>query len=102
VLLLIRSWFGGNVEYIHGIQLLPFTPISEVLLPKRRIQEEYPILATSLTRAQPPLADPWKGFVVMAQAIIDKQAAWTSAASLRSWDNGNSKTNTLHWIATRP
>ena len=26
------TWMGGNVEYIHGIQMLPFTPITTVLL----------------------------------------------------------------------
>jgi len=90
------------VEYIHAIQMLPFTPITEELLPKTWISYEYPILAQALTRANPKLDDPWKGFIVMAQAIIDKNAAWTSAQSLQSYDNGNSKTNTLYFIATRP
>jgi endo-1,3(4)-beta-glucanase len=90
------------VEYIHGIQFLPFTPITELLLVESWVHEEYPVLAAALTRGNPPLADPWKGFIVGAQAIIDKQGAWTSAMSLNGWDNGNSKTNLLHWIATRP
>ena len=54
------TWFGANVEFIHCIQvdfqssslkpkplsfqMLPFTPISEELLPSSWIQEEYPIL----------------------------------------------------------
>jgi len=38
------TWFGANVEFIHCIQMLPFTPISEELLPSSWIQEEYQIL----------------------------------------------------------
>ena len=26
------TWFGGNTEFIHCIQMLPFLPISEELL----------------------------------------------------------------------
>ena len=38
------TWFGANLEFIHCIQMLPFTPISEELLPSSWIQEEYQIL----------------------------------------------------------
>jgi endo-1,3(4)-beta-glucanase len=96
------TWFGGNVEFIHAIQMLPYTPITEILLPKKWIQVEYPILATSLTRQNPPLDAGWRGFVIMTQSILDQNAAWTAANQLNGWDNGNSKTNTLHFIATRP
>jgi endo-1,3(4)-beta-glucanase len=37
----------------------------------------------------------------MAQAVVDKAAAWNNVNSLNGWDNGNSKTNTLYWVATR-
>jgi endo-1,3(4)-beta-glucanase len=96
------TWFGLNVEYIHGIQMLPYTPITEDLLPRNWVQIEYPMLATSLTRANPVIQEGWKGFVFMTQAIINKEAAWNAAQSLGSYDNGNSQTNTLYWIATRP
>ena len=39
------TWFGGNVEFIHCIQMLPFTPITEELLREEWVQEEYPVLA---------------------------------------------------------
>ncbi len=40
--------------------------------------------------------------IAMEQAVIDKDSAWTAAQSLTEFDDGNSKTNTLYWIATRP
>ena len=34
------TWFGGNIEFIHCIQMLPFSPISEELLHEEWITEE--------------------------------------------------------------
>lgn len=92
------TWFGNNVEYIYGIQMLPFTPISEELLQPDWLGSSYPILAKALGNAE----QGWKGFIYMANAVIDKAAAWDEAQSLVSFDNGNSRTNTLWWVATRP
>lgn len=44
----------------------------------------------------------WQGFIYMAHAIIDKAAAWREVSTLTVFDDGNSKTNTLYWVATRP
>lgn len=96
------TWFGLNVEYIHAIQFLPFTPITEELLPKEWITVEYPILETSLTRRDPVIQEGWRGFVYLAKSIIDKSGAWNLIQGLTSYDNGNSKANTLYFAATRP
>ena len=93
-----NTWFGPNVEFIHCIQMLPFTPITEELLPADWIMEEYPVVAEAL----PTAGEGWKGFIYMAHAIIDKETAWNEAQTLTSYDDGNSKTNTLYWLATRP
>ena len=96
------TWFGTNVEWIHGIQMLPYTPMTETLLPKDWIEEEYPLLSTSLTRTNSVIEERWKGYVFMTHAIIDKNAAWTEVQSLNTFDNGNSRTNAYYWVATRP
>eukprot|EP01121_Diplochlamys_sp_Union-15-3_P015230 TRINITY_DN498_c0_g1_i2.p1 TRINITY_DN498_c0_g1~~TRINITY_DN498_c0_g1_i2.p1 ORF type:complete len:333 (+),score=59.19 TRINITY_DN498_c0_g1_i2:874-1872(+) len=93
------TWFGLNVEYIHCIQMLPFTPITEVLLPASYVKEEYPILAPALNGN---IQEGWKGFVHMDHAIINKDQAWVEVQRLRSYDEGNSATNTYWWVATRP
>ncbi|KAG5183806.1 glycosyl hydrolase family 81-domain-containing protein, partial [Tribonema minus] len=51
------TWFGDNVEYVHGINMMPFTPISAELLPYGYMREEWPMLATALTREDPPLTN---------------------------------------------
>jgi endo-1,3(4)-beta-glucanase len=95
------TWFGNNVEFIIGIQMMPYTPISEEYMVPSWVQTVYPRLSTALTRTTPPLEVGWRGFIYMAQAVVDKAAAWNNVNSLNGWDNGNSKTNTLYWVATR-
>ena len=43
------TWFGPYVEFIHCIQMLPFTPISEELLREEWIREEYPVISPMLS-----------------------------------------------------
>jgi len=97
-----QTFFGSNVEYIHCIQMLPFTPITEESLSASWVEEEYNVVSTALNRTDPVISDAWKGFVLMDLAIIDKQDAWQEIQSLQFYDNGNSQTNTMYWVATRP
>lgn len=92
------TFFGSNLEFIHGIQLIPFTPISETLLPKAWVSEEYPVLAPAAATA----SEGWKGFIAMDHAIVAPDAAWTEIQALGSFDDGNSRANALYWAATRP
>ena len=44
----------------------------------------------------------WRGFLLMTHGIVDRSAAWAEVNTLSAWDDGNSKTNTLWWVASRP
>ncbi len=94
------TFFGANLEFIHGIQMLPFTPITEELLRAEWIEEEYPVVSTVVN--DPNIGEGWKGFIYMAHAVIDPVAAWSEAATLTGYDDGNTRTNTLYWLSTRP
>jgi endo-1,3(4)-beta-glucanase len=96
------TFFGNDPEYVFGIQMLPFSAISEELIPKAWALEQFPVVETALTRPNPPIQEGWKGIVILNQAIVDKAAAWTNVQQLAFFDNGNTKTNSLYWIATRP
>jgi len=93
------TWFGGNVEYIHCIQMLPFTPITEELLRPEWVQEEYPVVAEAYNRGD--LSEEWKGYIIMDHAVIDPDQAYEEALRLTKYDDGNTKSNTLYWISTR-
>jgi len=40
------TWFGANLEYVHGINVIPVTPLTEALLPAGYVAEEYAQLET--------------------------------------------------------
>jgi len=96
------TWFGQNIEFMHCIQMLPFNPISEELLRRLWISKDYEVLKEALDRPDPPIAEGWKGFIFMALAIISQDTAWKNALTLRDFDDGNTRTNTYWWIASRP
>jgi endo-1,3(4)-beta-glucanase len=97
-----ETFFGRNPEYMHGIQYLPFTPAAEDLLDPTWIRDAYPVVSTALTRPSPALGEGWRGLIYLAHAIIEPETAWTEVNSLTGFDDGNSLTNSLYWVATRP
>ena len=92
------TWFGGNAEYIYGIQLLPFTPASESLISSQWISDAWPTISTRTGGA----TEGWRGLLSMAHATAARETAWSEVTPLTSFDDGNSQTNTLWWVATRP
>ncbi len=89
---------AGKV-YIHGINMLPFTPASEFYLTPDWIVEEWPVVWNSIT---PQITDEWKGFLFGTQCVIDSNKAWKSIEKLTSFDGGNTRSNLMYFCATRP
>lgn len=92
------TFFGDRPEYVFGIQMLPYTPATEQLLPASWIADAWPLIAPAASAATPA----WGGLLYMAHAVVDKNAAWSEVERLSAWDDGNSRTNALYWVATRP
>ena len=91
-----RTWFGGSVEYIHGIHMIPFTPLTYDLLSYSYVQKEYPVFAKAKASGE------YLSYQIMAQAILDPDAAWARATSESISDFGrNSRANMLWWIISR-
>ncbi|KAG7384123.1 hypothetical protein PHYBOEH_009645 [Phytophthora boehmeriae] len=97
------TWFGPQVEHIHLINMIPFTPITDAFLKPAYVQEEYPILQQqAFDRSKDPIEDRWKGYAYLDLAIIDPTTAWSKVQEMSFFDDGSSRTNSLYWIATRP
>lgn len=94
------TWFASGLVYVHGIQILPFTPATELLLPYDWVAEEWPVLSASFAASPPP--EEWLGIAYGDLAVIDPEAAWDNFLQLSKFDNGATLTNYLHWAATRP
>ncbi|TDH69946.1 hypothetical protein CCR75_005646 [Bremia lactucae] len=95
-----NTWFGDHVVYIHGINMLPFTPFTTQLLDEEYVSREYSILR------QDPIGlhenDIWRSIVVMDHAIVDAAKAWNELnRSVKTFDTWSSRSNAMHWIATR-
>jgi len=58
------------------------------------------VLETALDN--PSIGQGWRGFIYMAHAVIDPAGAWNECQTLTGYDDGNTQTNTLYWLATRP
>lgn len=50
--------------------MLPFTPISEELLPSSWINESYPLLETSLNRLNPPIEEQVSWFFFIFKSAL--------------------------------
>ena len=96
-----RTWFGNEQYYVHGIQLIPITSITEELFLEEFVEDDFP---TIIEPAYNNMEMSWKGFFVCEQAIIDPNAAWMEAQKLVSseLDAGLSQSQVYYWIATRP
>lgn len=97
------TYFGrgtiGN-EWIHGIHMLPITPISSYIRGPKFVKEEWDqILAPIIDR----IPDGWKGILLLNLALSDPKKAWAWFAR-SDWndsqiDNGMSRTWSLAFIA---
>jgi endo-1,3(4)-beta-glucanase len=93
------TFFGGDIEYRRGIQIIPILPITEELISSAWASEFYP---NEIAGTLGTIDQGWRNFMFAAQATYDKTAAQTNADTLTDYDGGNSKTNQLYWHATRP
>nr|CCA18874.1 hypothetical protein sce7103 [Albugo laibachii Nc14] len=95
------TWFGNTGVYVHGINMIPFTPITSELFSQAYVSHEFTQIQSEYNSL--PNSDIWKSALCMNHAIIHAEAAWKEfKSSVAAFDTWNSATNTLFWIATRP
>lgn len=95
------TYFGMNKEYIHGIHMIPLTPMSNFIRSSKFVGEEWNEMA--LGNLANSIEGGWKGLLILNSAIIDPQNAWNFFASPQfnysSLDNGMSRTWSLAYCA---
>ena len=94
------TWFGDDPLYVHMINVIPITAITNLLFEKDYVQYEYPFLMNS--RAYVEMA--WRGYTVSIHSIIDPDKAWEDATALVSsqLDAALSKSEVLYFISQQP
>ena len=98
----LKAQRAKRPDYALGIQTLPFTPVTELLAPADWVALAYPPASGAMAVTTDPTAEGFRGLLVLAHAILDPQAAWDEVLALRRFDDGNTRTNSLYWVATRP
>ncbi|KAL6139825.1 hypothetical protein ACLB2K_058126 [Fragaria x ananassa] len=95
-------WFAPqtSLEIRVGIQVLPISPITEVLFSNvSYVKELVEWTAPALTKEG--VTDAWRGFDYSLEGIYNKQDALQKIKNLGGFDDGNSLTNLLWWIHSR-
>ncbi|KAG6542635.1 hypothetical protein Mapa_015966 [Marchantia paleacea] len=96
-------WFAprDNREMCLGIQVLPISPITEIMF------QDIDFVRELVEWALPALSregvtDAWRGFVYALMALYQPTKAHRLIHELVAHDDGNSLTNLLWWVHTRP
>ncbi|KAI0434200.1 glycoside hydrolase family 81 protein [Xylaria sp. FL1042] len=92
-------WGSQKVE-IASIQILPVTPINEVLYDTEWVNNVWSYTMPELV--DPTIGDEWKNVIIAAYSNAYPQTAANWSASITTWGSGNTYTNELFFIGTRP
>ncbi|CAK9313914.1 unnamed protein product [Citrullus colocynthis] len=98
-----RLWFAPAEwrECRVGIQVLPVLPVTErVFSDEEFVKEVVEWVSPALERED--AGEGWKGFAYALEGIYDKKSAVEKVKKLKKHDDGNSLSNLLWWIYSRP
>lgn len=90
------TWFSPRTECIHGIQMMPTTPLTEYLRPKSFIEQEWRDIIEAVL---PKVADGWRSVLLMNLAAVDPDKAFRELKSC-NLDDGLNRSWALFWAAT--
>ncbi|KAK5994100.1 Glucan endo-1,3-beta-D-glucosidase -like protein [Cladobotryum mycophilum] len=93
-------FWGDQKSEIAAIQILPITPINEVLYDAEWVRNVWNYTAGE--RADPGIGDEWKNVIMAAYSNANPQEAANAAASITNWGSGNTFSNEIYFIGTRP
>jgi endo-1,3(4)-beta-glucanase len=96
------TWFSPNKECIHGIQMIPVSPITAAVRSKRFVQEEWDQVLSKLpfVRDWEAHASGWTSLLFANYAAIDSDLA-CKVLSQCPMDDGLSRAWALYIAATR-
>lgn len=94
------TYFGSNIEYIHGIHMLPITPASSLIRESAFVSEEW---SEKLSPIVDSLNSGWAGILRLNQALINPASSYSFFSSPdfsnNYLDNGQSLTWCLAFSA---
>jgi endo-1,3(4)-beta-glucanase len=95
-------WFGPNLEYIHGIQMIPVSPIQKLYRKKEFVRQEWEQLLSKIDIiANPEAQSAWQSLLFANVASVDQELALSKLAIV-PMDDGLSRSWALYYAAMRP
>ncbi|KAG7349166.1 glycosyl hydrolase family 81 protein [Nitzschia inconspicua] len=98
------TWFGNKREYMHGIQMIPVSPINEFLRTSTFVTEEWVAVLQNLDL----IADPenhrnnsWQSLLFANYAVVNKANAMDQLSKV-TLDGGLSRAWAMYFAVTRP
>uniref|UniRef100_A0A7S4G0Z3 glucan endo-1,3-beta-D-glucosidase n=1 Tax=Eutreptiella gymnastica TaxID=73025 RepID=A0A7S4G0Z3_9EUGL len=104
-----HSFFGKQPFFVYGIQLIPITPVVHIAIDLHWLRKGFPTWQKSCSQDRSLCEESgFVSFMIAAQALLNKEAAWKAALELDqsvfaascAGGNGNSLTNLLHFVAS--
>jgi len=96
---MIRFWGSQKVQ-IAAIQILPVTPINEYMYDAKWAQNVYDYTLNELNDGS--FSDDWKSVIYLAYSQANPSAAAQRSTSLTGWGSGNTYSNQMYFLSTRP
>ncbi|KAL9552008.1 endo-1,3(4)-beta-glucanase [Mucor atramentarius] len=95
----VTTYFGRYLEYIHGIQQLPMTPIlADYMRTPEFVSQEWD---QKLANVAPTVDSPWAGVLYLNYATINPAIAYPILRHI-AMDDGQTRSYSLYMAATRP
>ncbi|KAJ1675478.1 hypothetical protein EV182_001182 [Spiromyces aspiralis] len=92
------TFFGANREYIYGIQFLPYTPATHLILDPGWVEGVWEKELKQV--AEQAESGAWREIVTLPLAVVSKEEARSRIQEIREHDDGNSATNALYFVST--
>ncbi|KAH7106650.1 glycosyl hydrolase family 81-domain-containing protein [Auriculariales sp. MPI-PUGE-AT-0066] len=93
-------FWGAQKVQIAAIQILPVTPINEYLYVAPWVNNMVSYAANEL--ADGSIDDAWKSVIYLALSNVNPQDAAQRSTALMGWGSGNTYSNQVYFMATRP
>ncbi|KAK4235357.1 glycosyl hydrolase family 81-domain-containing protein [Achaetomium macrosporum] len=93
-------FWGAQRSLIAAIQILPLIPVNEALYDTQWVENMWSYTMPELV--DPTIGDEWKCLIIAAYSNAHPQVAAAWSANLTNWGTGNTYTNELYFIGTRP
>lgn len=93
-------FWGSEKSEIAAIQQLPVTPANEILYDAEWVQNVWSYTMDELV--DPTIEDEWKCVMIAAYSNANPQTAAQWSTNMTSWGSGQTFTNELYFIGTRP